>query len=85
MGESEESIVGCVGGMDKRAQEEGGVTDLPTKRCGQNISPLDVFFLEVVPVPPSRFRPVSYCGSLICIACGFSLVHVKVISSKGSP
>ena len=76
------AIVGCVGGMDERAQEEGGVTDLPTKRCGQNISPLDVFFLEVIPVPPSRFRPVSYCGSLICKACGFSLVHVKVISSK---
>ena len=36
-----------------------GCASVTAKRCGQEISPTDVFFLDVIPVPPSRFRPVS--------------------------
>lgn len=48
-------------GDPRRGVEQVGMTSLPAirKRQGQDIGPDDVFFLEVIPVPPSRFRPVS--------------------------
>ena len=38
----------------------GGRGGDSTSNDGEEINPADMFFLGVVPVPPSRFRPVSY-------------------------
>ena len=46
------AIIGCCAIAESACEVGGGV---PT----EEISPADVFFLEVIPVPPSRFRPVS--------------------------
>ena len=52
------ALVGCSGHTRK-----GGLGEslLPTVKrvISQDIGPDDIFFLEVIPVPPSRFRPVS--------------------------
>lgn len=51
------------GGADRRVttvdEEGGGKVAATVARCTGEISPVDVFFLDVIPVPPSRFRPVS--------------------------
>ena len=31
--------------------------------------PTDIFFLSVIPVPPTKFRPVSKCRVLIILCC----------------
>ena len=49
------AIIGCcviAESAGEEGEEEGGVP-------AEDIGPADVFFLEVIPVPPSRFRPVS--------------------------
>lgn len=42
-----------------------------------NSSPADVFFLDVVPVPPSRFRPVSaQVVRVLCVCLRMSMANV---------
>lgn len=50
---------GISGGGVTAGDEEGGGEVTPVVKHAQEISPADVFFLDVIPVPPSRFRPVS--------------------------
>lgn len=47
-------VIDTIGALSRR-----GVDRTPASRCAKEISPADVFFLDVIPVPPSRFRPVS--------------------------
>ncbi len=60
MGKSEDSDERCCSiaesaeGEGEEEREEPAVVGV-----NQEISPADVFFLDVIPVPPSRFRPVS--------------------------
>ena len=55
------AIVGCTVMVEEEEEEgrdEGAVAGVVRRRVHE-ISPADVFFLDVIPVPPSRFRPVS--------------------------
>lgn len=33
-----------------------------TESCSEETRPSDIFFFEVIPVPPNRFRPVARRG-----------------------
>ena len=62
------AIVGC-SVVAEGEEEGGGGGAVPVVRGHtQEISPTDVFFLDVVPVPPSRFRPVS-----LSVACNHAV------------
>ena len=56
------AIIGCCEIADSAGEEVEGVEEgvEPATGVNRDISPADVFFLEVIPVPPSRFRPVSW-------------------------
>ena len=49
------AIIGCCAMAESATREE----EVSQVERGQEISPADIFFLDVLPVPPSRFRPVS--------------------------
>ena len=49
--------------------------------------PTDIFFLDVLPVPPSRFRPVSgpaspACHHSICLVSSLCHLSVRPVSSR---
>ena len=72
------ALVGC---SSERREELGdtGTTHLQItrRRHVEKMSPEDVFFLQVIPVPPSRFRPVSDCWF---VECGILLTDQNCIS-----
>lgn len=61
--ENQRLIVNAIVGCSVIAEGEEGERELaavvPVGRGVKEISPADVFFLDVIPVAPSRFRPVS--------------------------
>lgn len=53
------AIVGCTVMVEEEGERDEGAVVGVVRRHVHEISPADVFFLDVIPVPPSRFRPVS--------------------------
>ena len=56
--ENQQPLMNAIIGCSVRTRETGDVCE-GRGVVATEISPVDVFFLDVVPVPPSRFRPVS--------------------------
>lgn len=64
--------------VQKLWEQDGGLLKAMFEGGGDHGGGLDLFFLTVLPVPPSRFRPVSCCHRvLLLLMCG----HLTDISN----